>query len=213
MIFKKDRWTQLGIQRHLIEVEGGSVNHADDAGGQTYNGGVTKETLEDNKALWAKHGYTGGTVIPEGLIHDIYDTYWDKMHGDKLITISPVLIDCMMGWALNSGTVRPMQALQDHLNIFNRKGKFYADQKADGFMGKNTWDALVYLMENEPVKYRPIMSIVETISWAQGDFYREITLKREANESFIRGWHKRLRNKLASYEGYLDTVGSYAPIK
>lgn len=212
-MFPHERWTQKGIQRNLIEVEGGNVDHKSDAGGYTYNGGVTRTTLNDNKHLWTEHGYTGGNTIPEGLIHAIYDTYWDRMWGDKLIKISPVIADCMMGWALNSGTKRPMKALQDHLNIYNRKGELYFDQEADGAMGRNTYNALVAYLKDEPAKYRPLLSIVETICWAQGDFYKDITIRREANEDFIRGWHQRLRHKLASYDAYEKQFGSYAPIK
>lgn len=185
------------IIKHYYGVEGGKVNNKDDLGGLTGAGGITKTKLDEHEDKWAKYGWSGDMDnIPYGLYHEIMvEDFWDKMWGDKLVTISHKLIDTMYGWAINSSPYYPVKAMQEHLNVMNLKQTRYADTKIDGGMGKHTWDTLGYYLMS-CARRRPMDKLIGTLYASQYMHYIDISLGREANETFTDGWLNRIMEKM-----------------
>jgi len=93
---------------HVLEFEGGYVNHPKDPGGET-NFGITKAVAVEN-------GYRGAMRnIPIGVVQNIYrKKYWDAVHGDDLpYPLALVLFD----FAVNSGPSRAIKTLQAALGL------------------------------------------------------------------------------------------------
>lgn len=186
------------IIKFYYGIEGGKVNNEDDLGGITGRGGITKTKLDEHKASWSEYSFDGDMDnIPYELYEYIMRTdFWDKMWGDELYDISPKLIDCMYGWAINSGTGRPVEILQKHLCVMNLKQTRYPDTTVDGFMGQHTYDTLVAYLDTCR-KRRPIQKLLASLLAAQHTHYLDISYERreEANESFTDGWFVRVMDK------------------
>lgn len=56
----------------------------------------------------------------------------------------------------------------------------------DGAIGKNTLDALKRYLDERGKEGETVL--VKALNCTQGDYYLDITEKREANEAFIYGW-------------------------
>jgi len=107
---------------HLLQHEGGYVNHPSDPGGRT-NLGVTQAVWED----WSDRKVTEEEMrgLTPAKVSPLYkDMYWDRIKGDKL----PNGIDyCAFDAAVNSGVFRSAKWLQTSVGA-----------AADGIIGENT---------------------------------------------------------------------------
>ena len=92
---------------HLLESEGGYVNHPRDPGGAT-NMGITQRTAR-------AHGYRGSMRhLPRDVAARIYrESYWDQCRCDEL---PPELRLPVFDAAVNSGPARSIRWLQEAIN-------------------------------------------------------------------------------------------------
>ncbi len=152
--------------KHVLEHEGGFVNHPADPGGAT-NKGVTLATYR---------GWIGRNVgendlrnIPENHVKAIYrENYWNKIKGDDL----PSGVDyCVFDFAVNSGPKRAAQFLQRVVNVDD-----------DGVIGPQTLAAVN--------KITPVSLIVNLnkrrLDWLQG---------LRTWRTFGRGWTNRVKDQ------------------
>lgn len=191
------KMTRETIIAHYFKVEGGKVNHKDDKGGLTGAGGITETLLKKYDHLWSKYNFHGDMDnIPYDLYEEIMTKeFWNKCWLDDVLEISPRIADCVYGWAINSGQKYPITALQKQLNVSNLKGTRYADIEPDGWMGEKTMEAFRAYIKT-CARYQPVESMLATITAYQRVHYTEISLKREANETFTMGWYNRVAEKV-----------------
>jgi lysozyme family protein len=92
---------------HLLQHEGGYVNHPNDPGGRT-NLGVTQDVWQD----WVDRTVTEEEMrglTPEKVQPLYKDMYWDRVKGDRL----PHGVDyCVFDASVNSGVYRAAKWLQ-----------------------------------------------------------------------------------------------------
>jgi lysozyme family protein len=115
---------------HVLKHEGGYADHPKDPGGAT-NLGITHKTLARWRKVspWWKLPKTAVQSLDRDEAARIYDaSYWQRVHGAEL----PGGLDlALFDYAVNSGPVRAVEALQASLKV-----------KADGWIGPLTLDAL-----------------------------------------------------------------------
>lgn len=167
------------IISHIIAVEGGYVNDPDDSGGET-NFGITV-------AVARAAGYRGPMAsMPRWVAFDIYAAkYWDKVQGDALVELSPLVAAEVVDTGVNMGTGRAGTFLQRCLNVLNNRGKLYPDLKPDGDIGPATLGAL-----RSYLAVRDEETLAKMLNCVQGAFYVELSERREKDEAFIYGWFR-----------------------
>ena len=200
MIELKDTPEQM--LKRLAGVEAGYVNNSDDRGGET-NHGVTKAVALENKAELVKRFGWDGTMrnLSEAMALWIFKVrYWDKLGLDRMYQISPTCADKMLDIGVNSGVAAAGMYFQKFLNVLNLKQTFYADLVLDGAPGNKTYlalDALIAKRGKVEVVQRLAMSLLsyQTVNAI------EISVKREANETFTWGWLNRQWDSAKRYIG------------
>ena len=153
---------------HVLEVEGGYVDHPKDPGGAT-NMGITRKTLSE---------WRGATVSKEdvrGLTREeaakIYRArYWDAVRGDEL---PPAVAFLMMDVAVNSGPTRAVKTVQKALSALGQ------GLRIDGKIGPKTLAA---------INAAPIDRLIDEFVVRRGIFYAT----RELFGVFGLGWARRL---------------------
>lgn len=168
--------------QHILEVEGGYVNHPSDKGGPT-NFGITVKVAR-------KFGYIGPMQdLPRQQAIRIYKAmYWDSLKLDEIERISPAVVKEMFDTGVNQGVKKAGEYLQRSLNAFNRRQRDYFDLKVDGVVGKKTVEALrKYVVKRGPMSDTVLLRALNSL---QGARYIEICEKREKNEDFAFGWFK-----------------------
>lgn len=200
MIELKD--TPEQILKRLAGVEAGYVNNSDDRGGET-NHGVTKAVALENKAELVKRFGWDGTMrnLSEEMALWIFKArYWDKLGLDRMYEISPTCADKMLDIGVNSGTGAAGMYFQKFLNVLNNKQAFYADLVLDGAPGSRTYLALDALIAK-----RGKVQVVQRLAMALLSYQTvnaiEISIKREANETFTWGWLNRQWDSALRYIG------------
>jgi lysozyme family protein len=115
---------------NVLAHEGGYADHPRDPGGAT-NMGITHKTLARWRKVspWWKLSKAAVKALGRDEAAKIYDaSYWQRVHGAEL----PAGLDlALFDYAVNSGPVRAIKALQSQLKV-----------KADGWIGPLTLDAL-----------------------------------------------------------------------
>lgn len=192
--------TKSDIIKAVIAVEAGYVNNPDDKGGET-NFGITAEVAKENlKVLQGEFKWDGHMKnLTKAMAYRVYELeYWNKLKLDDIYKTSPFLADKLFDLAVNCGKVRAATWLQRALNAFNRKQKDYKDITVDGGIGNQTLTAL-----NGFVKARgrdqAVKTLLKALVCQQGTHYLDISLSREANETFTYGWYERLTHHLNLY--------------
>ncbi|ELY2515187.1 putative peptidoglycan-binding domain-containing protein [Cronobacter malonaticus] len=164
----------------ILNIEGSYVNHPADRGGPT-KWGITEKTAR-------AHGYQGDMrdLSREEAYRILEEDYWTAPGFDRVAQYSlPVAFElCEAG--TNIGPAVPARWLQRWLNVFNRQQNIYHDLTVDGVIGKNTLNALKEYLDYCGKEGEGVL--VKALNCTQGDYYLEITEKREANEAFIYGW-------------------------
>ena len=110
---------------HLLQHEGGYVNHPQDPGGRT-NLGVTQAVWED----WIDRSVSEDemkTLTPSKVAPLYRELYWDRIKADSLAS---GLDYCVFDAAVNSGVSRAVKWLQTIANV-----------PADGIVGAETLKA------------------------------------------------------------------------
>ena len=200
MIELKDTPEQM--LKRLAGVEAGYVNNPDDRGGET-NHGVTKAVALENKNELIKRFGWDGTMrnLSESMALWLFKArYWDKLGLDMMYSISPTCADKMLDIGVNSGVGAAGMYFQKFLNVLNNKQTFYADLVLDGAPGSKTYQALDALI----VK-RGKVEVVQRLAMALLSYQTvnaiEISIKREANETFTWGWLNRQWDSVKRYTG------------
>ncbi|EPP1032563.1 glycoside hydrolase family 108 protein [Cronobacter turicensis] len=170
----------------MLNIEGSYVNHPADRGGPT-KWGITEKTAR-------AHGYKGDMrdMSREEAYGILEKDYWISPGFDRIAQYSlPIAFElCEAG--TNIGPAVPVRWLQRWLNVFNRQQSSYQDLIVDGVIGKDTLNALKAYLERRGKEGEGVL--VKALNCTQGDYYLDITEKREANEAFIYGW---LRERVA----------------
>ena len=153
--------------KKLIEIEGGYVDHPNDAGGITMQG-VTLTTFRqycgEDKTVADLRDMSYGTWC------DIMkDLYWDKCLGDEIE--NQAVAEITVDWCVNSGT----QGL--------RKVQEIAGAKPDGIAGPKTLAAINGADQKE---------LFDRIMSARNQFYVNIVKKNPSQRVFMNGWMNRL---------------------
>lgn len=193
-------------KRNIIEtrtsIEAGYVNHDADLGKAT-NHGITEDTALEHKHLWDSYAFTGDMrELPIELAYAIYEeSWWDKLHLDDIMEISPELCERLFDFGINTGRYNAVLSLQRILNVSNRQGKLYDDLEPDGGMGKLTKDALkAYLAQRYVDQDSKLISLMISM---QNYYYIDISERRVRNEEFTNGWTSRVwhdtKNFMARY--------------
>ncbi len=148
---------------HVLQHEGGYVNHPADPGGMT-NLGVTKRVWEE----WTGKRVSEAdmrALTPE-LVAPMYKKrYWDVVRGDDL----PTGVDlCVFDAAVNAGAGRASKFLQQAVGV-----------TADGQIGPKTISA---------VTAKPADEIIEAFCALREAHYKSLN----TFETFGKGWMRRL---------------------
>ncbi|EIZ8991648.1 glycoside hydrolase family 108 protein [Cronobacter sakazakii] len=164
----------------ILNIEGSYVDNPADRGGPT-KWGITEKTAR-------AHGYKGNMrdLSRDEAYRILEQDYWTAPGFDQVAQYSlPVAFElCEAG--TNIGPSVPARWLQRWLNVFNNQQAFYHDLTVDGVIGRNTLNALKTCLDKRGKEGESVL--VKALNCTQGDYYLEITEKREANEAFIYGW-------------------------
>ena len=153
---------------HVLEREGGYVNHKNDRGGAT-NYGVTQKVFADWLASHAMTYRDVRSLTVDEAIKIYFELYWKNAHCDVL---PPSVRDIHFDAAVNHGVRRAALLLQ---------GAAGATQ--DGIIGKQTLKAVLDInadllrMRYIAMRYR---------------FYGAIIQRDRSQMVFIAGWMKRM---------------------
>lgn len=168
----------------VLAAEGGYVNDARDAGGET-NWGITIATARAN-------GYTGEMRdLPKDRAREIYHRRYVVAPGfDKIGARSPVIGAELVDTGVNMGPVVAGQFLQRSLNALNNQGRDYGELVVDGQCGPATVAALdAFLDKRGREGERRLLALLNAL---QGARYVAISEARPANEGFMFGWLDRI---------------------
>ncbi len=181
-----------------MKYEGGySADHAD-PGGETYMG-ISRiywpawpgwQTIDRLHAVG--HPLSNYYKL-QFLVRKFYQQqFWDRLHGDKLATISPIIAEKLFDIAVNQAVHVAINYLQQALNLLNINQKIYPDIIEDGLLGRITMQTLtIYFDHRTPsirIKTSMLLNVIKTL---QGAHYIAQMRKYPARERF-RGWFTRL---------------------
>ena len=148
--------------QHVLQSEGGFVNHPSDPGGMT-NLGVTARTWED----WVGHKPSEKEMreLTAAKVAPLYKRkFWDAIKGDDL----PAGLDyCVFDCAVNSGPGRAAKILQDVVGV-----------KPDGGIGPITLAA---------VKAMDPIELISKYADKRLQFWQSLS----TFETFGKGWTRR----------------------
>lgn len=168
----------------VIAKEGGYVNDARDAGGET-NWGITAATAKAN-------GYTGRMRdMARPFAFEIYNRQYVVAPGfDKIAAISMPVAAELVDTGVNMGPKVASTFLQRSLNALNNGGKDYGDLVVDGQAGAGTRLALTaFLARRGAEGERRLVALLNAL---QGERYVSLCEGRAANEAFMYGWLARV---------------------
>jgi len=172
------------IIEDVLANEGGYVNDARDAGGET-NWGITIGTAR-------AAGYTGTMRdLPRDRAFEIYRRQYVVAPGfDKVAVLSMAIAAELVDTGVNMGPKVPGVFLQRALNALNNGGKDYGDIAADGAVGPATIGALqAFLRKRGAEGERRLLALLNAL---QGERYVSLAEGRAANEAFMYGWLARV---------------------
>lgn len=162
---------------HILETEGGFVNHKADRGGATKYG-VTQGTL----SLWLKRLASVDDVrnLTKETAEEVYkSTYY---YGPRIDTLPEALQPQIFDMSINHGPRRAIVLLQDVLNVAGYTCS------SDGVLGPTTRK----LAEQA---YTAMGSyLINAISERRELFYNAIVAGDPRQAAFINGWIKRARS-------------------
>jgi lysozyme family protein len=182
---QKKRIGDMDIQSILDEVirrEGGYVNDARDAGGET-NWGITIKTARAN-------GYGGDMKkMQRHEAEAIYRKQYVIAPGFHLIAqIDESIAAEVVDTGVNMGPSTATRFLQRALNAMNNQARDYGELVVDGELGKGTLAALSAFVKKRGQAGVEVM--LRALNALQGARYIELGEMRGANEAFMFGWFR-----------------------
>lgn len=173
-----------GIIEEVLANEGGYVNDARDAGGET-NFGITIATAKAN-------GFTGPMKsMTRDFARGVYLKQYVTAPGfDKIADLSMLIAAELVDTGVNMGPGVAAQFLQRALNGLNNQARDFADLLVDGNAGQKTRDALAaFLNKRGKEGERRLLLLLNAL---QGERYLSLCEGRAANEAFLYGWLARI---------------------
>lgn len=172
----------LKLIEHIIDIEGGFVDHPDDKGGAT-RFGITEAVAREN-------GYAGHmTELPLQLAEKIYfNEYYIKPGFDRVALLSPAVAYELTDTGVNMGQGRAAEFLQRCLNVFNGNGEFYPELIIDGNIGNKTISALSRYFKSRSGFGESVL--LKALNGLQCARYIELCEARSKNKTFVFGWIK-----------------------
>lgn len=197
----QDKWEVI---RDKTAVEAGYANDPADLGGETIYG-ITKETAEEWKHLWAKYNWDGDMrTMPKQLAFEIYDLgWWAKLRLDDIWELSIPLAERIFDFGINAGRANAGRSLQEILNVLNKEQKLWSDIAMDGGVGQKTIAALEAYIQANRKDPEAIEKLTMMMFSAQNWHYVQISLKRAKNEAFTNGWMNRTWRDFKHYAKWL----------
>jgi lysozyme family protein len=168
----------------VLANEGGYVNDARDAGGET-NYGITVATAR-------QQGYQGAMRdMPRDFAIEVYRRQYVVAPGfDKIAALDSDIGAELVDTGVNMGPPVAATFLQRALNGLNNQGRDYADLLVDGVAGNATRAALsAFLAKRGPEGRRRLLALLNAL---QGARYLSLAEGRAANEAFLYGWLGRI---------------------
>lgn len=187
----------------LLEFEGRYSNNKNDLGKETYSGISRK--YNPNWDGWIKidalkQDENFNSIINSDkyfnfLYKNIWEfykeKYWDVFNGDDIKYFK--LADKLFDVSVNLGVKKAIIFLQIGLNLLNRNTSLYQNILVDGIYGKETSLVLNILLNYDKLHQTgDSYNLFKIITILQGNHYVDITIAREKNEDFLRGWLKRV---------------------
>lgn len=168
------------ILANVLKAEGGYVNNANDAGGET-NFGITIATARAN-------GYSGAMRdMPRDFAIEVYRRQYVIAPGfDKIAALSQLIAAELVDTGVNMGPKVAATFLQRALNSLNDQGKDYHDVTVDGDAGPGTRAALDAFLTKRGALGETVM--LRALNALQGERYISLSEGRAANEAFTFGW-------------------------
>lgn len=163
-----------------IGKEGGYSDHPDDRGGKT-RWGITEHVAR-------KNGYKGDMRhLPREKAVAIYRQEYAIRPGFAAVAeIMPSVGEELFDTGVNMGPSWPSRWLQEWLNAFNNRGKFWPDIREDGDIGPATLGALRSFKAKRGAEAEPVL--LKALNCSQGERYKSLSRTRQANEAFVWGW-------------------------
>lgn len=161
----------------------GYVNHPSDRGGAT-NTGITEAVARAN-------GYEGPMeTMHETHMHLIREIYRNRYivapWFDKVAAIDARVGMELIDTGVLMGPGRAAIFFQEWLNVFNLRGKVYADLFVDGRIRGVTLEAFKTFRRHRGAQGAEVM--VYALNCAQGSRFKEIAETSVSQEDFIYGW-------------------------
>lgn len=164
----------------VLRAEGGYVNDARDAGGET-NFGITIATARAN-------GYSGPMRdLTRDVAKEIYRRRYVIAPGfDKVAALSEAIAAELVDTGVNMGQKTAATFLQRALNSLNQQGRDYPDVLVDGDAGAASRAALDAFLRKRGKRGEIVM--LRALNALQGERYIALSESRAANEIFTFGW-------------------------
>ncbi len=164
----------------LLAREGGYVNDARDAGGET-SWGVTV-------AVARAAGYAGPMkAMSREQAREVYRSgYWTGPHLDRVAAVSGAVAGKLFDLGVNMGPAVGVGLLQRVLNVLNRGARDFPDIAVDGAVGPALLGALQAFLRRRGGEGETVL--LKALNCLQGARYVELAEARPANEAFEFGW-------------------------
>lgn len=175
--------------------EGGYANHPDDKGGETYKGIARVywpqwEGWERVDALKPDDGAMAADEALQTAVESFYKAnFWDPWWGDQVSAFSHECATEVFDTGVNMGVKHGVKFLQRALNLMNRAEHLFNDLTVDGIMGPNTLKGLELVVGEGDDSVAALWTWMNVL---QGMRYIEIMERDDSQESFARGWSKRV---------------------
>lgn len=180
----------------ILGYEGGLSDDPDDAGnagGKITFRGVTEGCLATARAKGITDKMIPTELDYEEFLAIYYQLYWKPAHCFEV----PQPLDLfMLDMSVNSGAGAAVANLQEALNNYLEDSH---DIDVDGGFGPQTRGALAIIMEMDQMEresgadkfVRPrIETMARNFQHERGEFFTDITIKRDKNKKFYYGWNK-----------------------
>jgi len=178
-----------------LKNEGGYVNDATDAGGETYKG-ISRTYHPDWSGWTVIDAARDGAGFPNSLDNNAAlgdavaafykQQFWNQFMGDAISDqgIAQELFDT----SVNMGVTRAVEFLQEGINLLNRNQQNYPDIVVDGKFGRNTLNTLQSCLSQQ----NGAAYLLKLMNVLQGMHYIEYAQRKPSQEKYIRGWLSRV---------------------